>query len=198
MITKSSIVTSLPLLSIQSLIARPLVWSLVMLSLCVGLARVTPPELTPRLLGRLWGALPPYTLVVRGGDSCVRCRSVAGNPLESGVRLDAPLDIVLRPTLPVVGPVFVFGYLRHAGRLSFWPVVMEPTGDGALQLGGIVRDLLDLPDSARGAYELLFVIQRSPLPPSYATVQARLQTADGGVAPQLLHYAVEILAPATP
>ena len=197
MITKSSIVTSLTLLPIQTLIPRPLVWGLVMLSLCVGLARVTPQDLTPRLLGRLWGVLPLYTLVLRGGDTCLRCGPDGGSALASGVRLDAPLDIVLRPASPVAGPVFVFGFLRHAGRLGFWPVVMQPTGDGALQLGGIVRDLLDLPDSARGDYELLFVIQRSPLPPSYATLQARLHAPIGGAAPQLLRYTVEILAPAT-
>ena len=186
------------LLPVQTLIPRPLLWGLVVLSLCAGLARLTPPDLTPRLLGRLWGALPAYTLVVRGGDTGLRCPSDTSSALATGVRLDAPLDIVLRPAFPVVGPVFVHAFLRHAGHTSVWPVVMEHAADGALQLGGIVRDLLDLPDSARGAYELLFVIQRSPLPPSYAVLQAQQQAPAGAPAPQLLRRTVQVLAAATP
>ena len=194
MILRPSTVSSFAPLPLPCLLPRLLLWGLVALSLCAGLARLAPSELTPRLLTRLWGALPQYTLGVRGGDPCLRCSVGAGGEPGAGVRLDAPLDIELRPALPGSGPVFVHAFLRHAGRTTRWPIAMEPAADGTLLLSGIVRDLLDPPDSACGVYELIFVIQRSPLPPGYAAVHGAVPRPDR----QVLRGAVQVLAPVNP
>lgn len=195
MISRPTIVSSLATLPLQTAFQRPLMWGLVVLSLCAGLARLTRTELAPRLSTRIWGALPSYTLLVRGGDTCLRCPPGEGGGLGSGVRLDAPLDIVLRPTQPVAGPVFAHAFVRHAGHISQWPILMEHAAAGTLLLSGIARDLLDLSADARGPYELIFVVQRSPLPPSSTTVQAQLARAAVSTDSQLLHAEVQILAP---
>ena len=152
---------------------------------------LTPPELTPRLFSRLWGPLPQYTLLVRGGDTCRRCSVDAAGAPAARVRLDAPLDLVLRPAQSVSGPVFVYAFLGHDGRTSTWPILMEHAATGTLRLGGITRDLLDVASTARGRYELIFLVQRSPLPPSAAAVQARIARAD----PQLRRGEIELLPP---
>jgi len=188
-IARPSIVSSLVPLPLTGLFPRPLLWGLVFLSLCASLVQLPPPELWPRLSSRLWGPLPQYTLLVRGGDTCQRCSVDAAGEPAVRVRLDAPLDLVLRPAQPVPGPVFVYAFLAHDERTSAWPILMEHAAAGTLRLGGITRDLLDVESTARGRYELIFLVQRSPLPPGAAAGQARTARAD----PQLLRGEIELL-----
>lgn len=110
---------------------------------------------------------------------------------SAAVRLDAPLAIRLRPTAEVTGPVFAHAFLRHDDRTAAWPVILEHAADGTLQLRGIVRDLLDLTPQGLGRYELLFVLQRSPLPPPAAVTEV----GPSDPAAQLLRGELTVLPP---
>ena len=222
MISKPSIFSGLAATPLSTLSRPRLVFSLVALSLYGGLAALALPRILPRALGVLWGPLPRYELQLRGGDSCLRCADPAHDepalpalePTRSGtaalsvgpagalaaqkpaavVRLDAPLTIVLRPVQPVAGPVFVQAFLGHAGGTATWPLVMERAGDGTLALRGLVREVLDLAPHELGRYELLFVVQRSPLP----LLTARLGRGDAPPGAQLLRGELTVLPPAAP
>lgn len=98
-------------------------------------------------------------------------RPVLAHTPSAAVRLDAPLTLALRPARPVAGPVFAHAFLGRAGAAATWPLILERTADGALQLRGLVRDVLDLGPHEHGRYELLFVVQRSPLPPTAAAAR---------------------------
>ena len=114
----------------------------------------------------------------------------------AAVRLDAPLSIFLRPLQKTAGPVFVHAFLTRAGSTGVWPTIWDSAADGTLQLRGIVRDLLDLPASELGRYELTFFIQRSPLPLSYAAALA--SAARDPATTQLLRGELTVLAPVHP
>jgi hypothetical protein len=149
-----------------------------------------------------WGPLPRYALELRGGDTCTRCAGEAdsapqtqGQPLLLQVRLDAQLSIELRPEQPSSGLLSVHAFLAHAGRIYRWPILMESTALGTLQLRGLCRDLLDLSASELGTYELLFVVQRSPLLTSFFDAQAQLERAPHDTAIQILRATIEVVAP---
>lgn len=209
MLSKPSIFASLATLPLPALSQPRLLVSLIVLSLCGGISVLALPRLVPRALGRWWGALPRYELQLRGGDSCLRCtvpadpdpgpaRRPAAPPAQIRVRLDAPLDIRLRPEQPVAGPVFVHAFLGRRGGTSGWPILMARAADGTLQLRGILRDVLDLTSGELGRYELIFVVQRSPLPLGYAAALAAERSDPGGLGTQVLRGALDVLAPANP
>lgn len=137
---------------------------------------------------------PPRTAPAR----LARERRAAAPPRVAEVRLDAPLDIRLRPERPVSGPVFVHAFLVHQGSASGWPILMARAADGTLQLRGILRDVLDLSGAELGRYELVFVVQRSPLPLGYAAALAAARSDPDGLGTQLLHGTLDVLAPANP
>ncbi len=228
MLSKPSIFSSLATLPLSALSQPRLLLGLIVLSLCGGVSVLALPRLVPRALGRVWGSLPRYELQLQGGDSCLRCTVPTEpdpqparqadellNPLRIAparlardrraaapprvqVRLDAPLDIRLRPERPVSGPVFVHAFLIRQGSASGWPILMARAADGTLQLRGILRDVLDLTGGARGLYELVFVVQRSPLPLGYAAALAAARRDPEGLGTQLLHGTLDVLAPANP
>lgn len=227
MLSKPSIFASLAPLPLSALSQPRLLLSLTVLALCGGVSALALPRFVPRALSRWWGSLPRYELQLRGGDSCLRCtvpaepdpelgrraellnpsptaparpargRRAAAPPLVR-VRLDAPLDIRLRPEQPVSGPVFVHAFLVRHGSASRWPILMAHAADGTLQLRGILRDVLDLTGAELGPYELLFVIQRSPLPLGYAAALAAEYGDPDGLGTQVLRGGLEVLAPANP
>jgi hypothetical protein len=226
MLSKPSIFASLATLPLSSLSPPRLLLSLVVLSLCGGV--LTLPRLVPRALSRFWGSLPRYELQLQGGDSCLRCtvptepdpqlarqadellnpprtaparlarERRAAAPSRLQVRLDAPLDIRLHPERPVSGPVFVHAFLVRQGNASGWPILMARAADGTLQLRGILRDVLDLTGGELGLSELVFVVQRSPLPLGDAAALAAASSEPDGLGTQLLHGALDVLAPANP
>ena len=224
MLSKPSIFASLATLPLPALAQPRLLVSLLVLSLCGGVSVLTLPRLLPRALGHLWGALPRYELQLRGGDSCLRCTPAAelavaprpggrespltaarvtpelgvAAPPRARVRLDAPLAIRLRPEQPVSGPLFVQAFLGRDGITSGWPLLMARAADGTLQLRGIVRDVLDLTSTELGRYELIFVIQRSPLPLGYAAALAAAGSDPGGRGTQVLRGVLDVLPPANP
>lgn len=225
MLSKPSIFASLATLPLSALSQPRLLLSLIVLLLGGGVSVLTLPRIVPRVLGRWWGSLPRYELQLRGGDSCLRCTvpdesdpepaprraelpsppptaPVGGHhaaaPPHIRVRLDAPLDIRLHPAQPVSGPVFAHAFLVRHGSASFWPILMAHAADGTLQLRGILRDVLDLHGSELGSYELVFVVQRSPLPLGYAAALAAEHGAPDGLGTQVLRGFLDVLAPANP
>lgn len=81
--------------------------------------------------------LPPYTLLLEGGQAA----DLHGQaPLV--LRPETRLSLTLRPTAPVLRPVFVHARIEQARRESIWPVLFEQTERGTLRLQGTAQELL--------------------------------------------------------
>ncbi len=100
-------------------------------------------------------ALPPYSVVVQGGEARVRGAAPSTEPLR--LTPDAPLEILLRPQTTVAYPVAVAGYARFPSDGPWVPLTVnfEKGQTGAMRLVANVSSLL--PNRA-GHGVLVFVI----------------------------------------
>jgi len=138
--------------------------------------------------------LPRYTLILQTGGSDLCCDEATATQKPPHLRSDEILDIVLRPERAPAGPVFVHVYTRHGAAVRTLHCFLDQESDGRLRLRGMARDLLDLDRDASGPYELLFAINRSPLPLDFAQAQSAAAHDPNGSRLQLVRGVVIISA----
>lgn len=106
--------------------------------------------------------LPTYTLLVEGGEAT---ELHGRGPLV--LRPETRLSLTLRPTTPVLRPVFVHSRIAQAQHEGIWPVFFEQTDRGTLRLQGTAQELLP---TCVGRCLLTIYLNGSYLPPGLLLV----------------------------
>ncbi len=136
--------------------------------------------------------VPEYSLELTGGDRATRSATPAqGGPVE--LHRSSHLEIVLRPTTAVKGPIVVRAFLVSDGGADAraWDVPMQRSTDGAVRIAGDAGTLLGVP---AGAWDLVFTLSaEGATAPDPADV-ARAARSEGRTHPwRLLDARVRLL-----
>ncbi len=135
-------------------------------------------------------ALPPYDLVVSGGESGVRALTVQEVPkLAPGSRL----EVVLRPATRTEGPLVVRGAMRKGNDIRSWSPSVETDPDGAARIAGTRETLFA--DTPGGRWTLLIAVGRPDVLPSSASELFRLEAGEDPAGARLQRVDVELIGP---
>ncbi|WP_438023404.1 hypothetical protein [Sorangium sp. So ce233] len=126
-------------------------------------------------------ALPAYALLLDGGER--EERGGAPSP-DAAPRLGpgSRVELILRPELPVHGPIAIRGALVQRGRVvRAWSPPAEISPDGAVRIAG-TREAV-FPGVPDGAWDIIVAVGRAEaleaLPADPAAAAAREETAPG-------------------
>ncbi|WP_437935121.1 hypothetical protein [Sorangium sp. So ce341] len=135
-------------------------------------------------------SLPAYALALEGGEWEERG---AGRAPGAAPRLGpgSRVELILRPELPVHGPIAVRGALVQGVHARPWSPPVELSPDGAVRIAG-TREAV-FPGVPDGAWEIVLAVGRAEaLPADPAAAAAREETAPGA---QLLRAQVVLSPP---
>lgn len=110
----------------------------------------------------------PYQLEVTGGDRVVRSAGPAAADIRE-LRPESVLEIVLRPSGAIDGPVALHAFVRKDAVVERWPVRSEISSTGAVRVRGRVSELLP---GRIGDLELMLVVTAADQSISVADLNA--------------------------
>lgn len=136
----------------------------------------------PGLATYLLPPLPAYSMTLQVEGTCWLCGPEETTP--QSLSADLPIDLLVRPLAPVLGPTFLHLYVQEQTRLRRVFTFAKREADGSLHLRGLAREVLDLNGDERGPIEIFARVSRSPLlPPPWTT---SLAPPHGDAKPRLL------------
>jgi hypothetical protein len=126
--------------------------------------------------------LPEYRLDASSGERTLR----SADPAPVAVPRYGPgsrIELVLRPSTAVRGPVAARAFLLQGGEVKPWPVAVEVAPEGAVRIAGPVEALLP---RVSGELEILLAVGRPDALPDAAAVHEALARPPAGW--RLLRY----------
>jgi hypothetical protein len=168
---------------------RRAAWVALPLAAAAGLA-VWIGRSSPEPVAMTTAGAPDYVLSVTGGDRAQRSNAPRGAGLVE-LQGDSKLELVVRPSAPVSGPVTVRAFLVQGGVARAWAPRMDHSSDGVVRVTGTAAELLG---GAPGTWDVAFAVGPADSVPADPAVIAAALGADAASRPyQLLVTRVRVV-----